>query len=48
MSTAADEIERLREALRHYACDCEINQCEVNDESDTICGRIARAALPKG
>jgi hypothetical protein len=51
LDMSADEIEhlraeneRLREALRHYACDCEINQCEVNDESDTICGRIARAA----
>jgi hypothetical protein len=42
---AADEIERLREALTHYACDCKVNECEVSDESDTICGRTARAAL---
>ena len=45
MWDAADEIERLRAALKHYACDCAVNQCEVKNESDTICGRTACAAL---
>ena len=38
----ADEIERLREALREYTCDCE-NGCQgIRGE---VCGDKARAAL---
>ena len=39
---AADEIERLREALRYYACDCEGDNCQ---EPYHDCGRVARDAL---
>ena len=39
---AADEIERLREALSEYTCDCE-NGCQgIRGE---VCGSKARAAL---
>lgn len=47
----ADEIERLREALRLYQCQCEDGQCEVafdNDERGELCGMPARAALGEG
>ena len=41
-SLMADEIERLREALRRYACGCEIRHCGVSIHE---CGWVARAAL---
>ena len=40
MNQAADEIERLRAALREYVCDCPKNSCAYFP-----CGGIARAAL---
>ena len=39
---AADEIERLREALRYYACDCKIN---CRDNRMNKCGYEATEAL---
>ena len=49
---AADEIERLRagitrlrEALKHYACDCAEGKCESSDVDSFACGSKARAAL---
>jgi hypothetical protein len=41
---AADEIERLREELRYYACDCNLD-CEVDNRESTSCGYRARKAL---
>lgn len=38
----ADEIERLRAALREYVCDCLNNSCAYFP-----CGKIARAALDR-
>jgi hypothetical protein len=45
---AADEIERLREVLASYKCDCAPGYCEVGTQDDTICGARARAALEEG
>ena len=48
---AANEIERLREALRLYQCQCEDGQCAVafdDDERGELCGMPARAALGEG
>ena len=47
----ADEIERLREALRLYQCQCEDGQCAVafdDDERGELCGMPAIAALGEG
>lgn len=47
---ALNEIERLREALRLYQCQCEDGQCAVafDDERGELCGMPARAALGEG
>ena len=47
----AKEIERLREALRLYQCQCEDGQCAVafdDDERGELCGMPAIAALGEG
>jgi hypothetical protein len=44
---AADEIERLRAALKSYACRCAEKSCETGNHSDVACGHIARTALGK-
>lgn len=45
LTSAADEIERLRAALREYTCDCE-NGCQgIRGE---VCGHKARATLREG
>lgn len=41
---AADEIERLRNALATYACRCGDGEC-YKDEFVASCGRSARVAL---
>lgn len=44
----ADEIERLREVLRPFACKCESDWCEklrFNDDKEKCENYIARAAL---
>ena len=42
----ADEIERLRNALQEYTCDCERGWCQgIRGE---VCGGPARAALGEG
>lgn len=41
---AADEIERLRAALAHYACPADCNECN-GDHTPMWCGAHARAAL---
>jgi len=47
LAEAADEIERLRQALRHYVCYCVLPNCEVAslDRDICICGLTARKAL---
>lgn len=49
LKEAADEIDRLREALEFYACECRPGQCEngpLESNRDTVsCGYRARAAL---
>jgi hypothetical protein len=41
-----DEIERLREALQEYTCDCERGWCQgIRGE---VCGGPARSALGEG
>jgi len=47
MWDAADEIKRLREALRFYACQCKDDMsCETFGEyGRSECGHTARAAL---
>ena len=43
---AADEIERLREALKLYACNCTPPVCEAEVwREGIVCGLQARAAL---
>lgn len=42
---AIDEITRLREALKHYACNCAEGKCESSDVDSFTCGSRARAAL---
>lgn len=44
---AADEIERLREVVRFYACECsDAEACETfGDHDRSACGYKARAAL---
>lgn len=49
---AADEIERLREALREIVCDC-TDECEqspigLSPSSDNCYRFVARAALGEG
>jgi hypothetical protein len=50
-ATAAEaERDRLRAALRHYACDCVTDDsgavsCETHDTTSLACGLRARAAL---
>lgn len=46
LSDAADEIERLRVALGHYACPADCNECN-GDHTPMWCGAHARAALAK-
>lgn len=47
----AEEIERLRAALRHYTCSCEPGRCAMSLEDDDtavddqLCGRTAQIAL---
>ena len=45
MRRAADRIEQLEAALRHYVCDCVAPECEVGNTDFEICGLAARAAL---
>jgi len=45
---AATEIERLREALGYYVCDCKLDveaNCEVGNWISPACGYRARKAL---
>lgn len=42
LNEAATEIERLREALEYFTCDCEGDDCQ---EPYHDCGRVARDAL---
>jgi hypothetical protein len=42
INSAVDEIERLREALNCYTCDCKDNVCK---ERHLNCGQAARDAL---
>ena len=45
-AAAAAEVERLREALRFYACSCQPDGEDCGDAFDAVyCGRTARAAL---
>ncbi len=47
MWEAADEIERLREVVRFYACECfDAEACETfGDHDRSACGYKARKAL---
>ena len=47
---AADEIERLREALKFYACGCEEGKCVVTKPKfkGIRCGKMARDAMKEG
>jgi len=48
IDAAADEIERLREALGYYVCDCKLDaeaNCEVGNWISPACGYRARKAL---
>ena len=48
MAEAATEIERLREALGYYVCDCKLDaeaNCEVGNWISPACGYRARKAL---
>lgn len=46
-----DATERMRAALKHYACSCEPGHCAMSDDGgpdpvdDQLCGRVAQAAL---
>ena len=42
-----DEIERLREALHYYSCDCKDGDCMEAFRGE-LCGMKARAALWEG
>ena len=44
---AADEIERLREALQFYTCGCKEDRCTPDKQRfrDIKCGWVAREAL---
>lgn len=42
---AANRIEKLEAALRHYVCACVIPNCEVASLDSCICGLTARQAL---
>jgi hypothetical protein len=44
------EIERLREALKFYACGCEGEKCVVTKPKfkDIRCGKTARDVLKEG
>ena len=44
VNLAADEIERLREALEYFTCDCRGDNCK---EPYHDCGRVARDALKR-
>lgn len=44
---AADRIEELEAALRHYVCFCVAPNCEVASLDSCICGLAARRALEK-
>ena len=45
-ATAAElEVEKLRLALKYYACDCAEGACEVCDTDSVTCGRKARSAV---
>ena len=41
----AAEKNRLREALRHYACTCAEGGCNAEEKTHPDCGWTARAAL---
>lgn len=43
--SCADEIERLREALRFYACTCAKGGCNDEEKEYPGCGSKARTAL---
>ena len=45
--TLGQEVGRLREALKHYACNCAEGKCESSDVDSFTCGSRARAALAK-
>ena len=46
MSEAADRIEQLEAALKHYSCDCTASaQCPPCMLQDGDCGYVARKAL---
>ena len=47
MLALLDEVERLREAVAHYACEEGCNECG-GDTSPLWCGAKARAALEQG
>jgi hypothetical protein len=46
LANAANRVEQLETALRHYACGCKENECEVKPRYAPLkCGWPARKAL---